>query len=191
MTMQAFGKSIYFGIILLFPIFQSCKTTLYDFKNYSTSSAKGSISGQEWNYAYAYTDPEAKLPEGQEFMIVLVTGATKTACPDRSDQLPDAREVVISIDGKLGEMKIGARSSRLETEDDAFRYVKTERQASLAFFDPSLPEKDQYRFAKSGKVKITTLTKDTVEGSVLAKISKSFFVNGRFKAKVCKYGQLN
>lgn len=175
-------------IVLL--AFSSCKS-LYDLKNYSKSSAKGNISGQEWSYAYAYTNPEAKLADGQEIMIVLVTGKPKHACPDNGDQLPDAREVAIAIDGKTGEMRIGAPTDRLETSDDVFTYRKTERQATVAFFDPSKPKDEQYRFATSGKVRITKLTSEVIEGAVLAKINKVSFVNGRFKAKVCKYGQLN
>jgi len=168
----------------------TCKS-LYDLKNYSKSSAKGNISGVEWIYAYAYTNPEAKLAEGQEIMIVLATGKPKHACPDTGDQLPDAREVAVAIDGKMGEMKIGAPSDRLETANDMFSYRKTERQAAVAFFDPSKPTDEQYKFATSGKVKITKMTNEVIEGAVLAKVNKTSFINGRFKAKVCKYGQLN
>lgn len=181
------GKFAFFCLVAMLG---SCKT-LYDFKGYSKSSAKGVISGEEWSYGYAYTDAEAKLAEGQQYLVVLVTGKTKNACPDKSERLPDAREVIIAIDGKSGEMKIGGRTSALETEDDMFTYVKVERQASVAFFDPGLPETEQYQFARSGKVRITTLNKDVIEGSVLAKINRNLFVNGRFRAKVCKYGQVN
>ncbi len=167
-----------------------CKS-LYDFKNYSKSNVKGNISGTEWTYAYAYTNPEAKLADGQEIMIVLVTAKPKNACPDVNDKLADQREVAIAIDGKIGEMKIGAASDRLETSDDMFTYRKLDRQASVAFFDPSKPNDEQYKFATSGKVKITKISKETIEGAILAKINRSIFVNGRFKAKVCKYGQLN
>ena len=124
-------------------------------------------------------------------MIVLTSGKTRFACPDGKDQLADPREVAIAIDGKPGEMKIGLASDRLETADDTFTYRKVERQASVAFFDPSKPKADQYKFATSGKVKITKINKDVIEGAVLAKVNRSMFVNGKFKAKVCKYGQLN
>lgn len=168
----------------------SCKS-LYDLKSYAKAPAKGSISGRDWSYSYAYTDPEAKLPEGQEMMIVLATGKTKHACPDESDKLPDAREVAIAIDGRTGEMRLGAPSGRFETEDDLFAYKKTSRQASVAFHDPNLPEKQRFKFVTNGKVKITKISADSIEGSVLAKIDKNQFVNGQFKAKICKYGQLN
>lgn len=171
-------------------LFASCKS-LYDLRNYSKSSAKGAVSGEEWTYGYAYTNPEAQLAEGQEIMIVLVTSKPKHACPASDDKLPDQREVAIAIDGKTGEMKIGGRSDRLETEDDLFTYRKIERQATVAFFDPTQTEKNQYKFATSGKVKITKITNEVIEGAVLAKIDRSAFVNGRFKVKVCKYGQLN
>lgn len=177
-------------IFCLVAMLSSCKS-LYDFKGYSKSSAKGAISGEEWSYGYAYTDAEAKLSEGQQYLVVLATGKGKNACPDKSESLPDAREVIIAIDGKAGEMKIGGRSNVLETEEDMFTYVKVERQASVAFFDPSLPEAEQYQFAKSGKVRITTINKDVIEGSILAKVNRTLFVNGRFRAKVCKYGQVN
>jgi hypothetical protein len=180
----------YFVSILCFTMLPSCKS-LYDFKGYLKSNAKGAISGSEWAYSYAYTDPEAELPEGQQFMIVLVSAKPKNACPDKSEQIGDGREAIISIDGKLGEMKIAARSARLETEDDMFEQVKQQRQASAAFFDPSLPQSEQYKFARSGKIKITKLTSEFIEGSIVAKVSRSMFINGKFRAKVCKYGQLN
>jgi hypothetical protein len=168
----------------------SCKS-LYDLKNYSKSSAKGSISGREWTFAYAYTDPEAKLPDGMETMIVLLTAKPKHACPTEDDKVADAREVAIAVDGKTGEMKIGRKSGRFETEDDMFTYTKAERHASVAFHNPSMPDGQQYVFATSGKVKITRKTPDLIEGAVVAKLNENQFVNGQFKAKVCKYGQLN
>lgn len=180
----------FFVSIFVFATFISCKS-LYDFKGYLKSDVKGAISGADWAYSYAYTDPEAELPEGQEFMIVLVSAKPKNACPDKSESIGDGREAIITIDGRVGEMKIGARSNRLETEDDAFEQVKAERQASVAFFDPKLPQKDQYTFARSGKVRITALKKDFIEGSVVAKFNRNMFINGRFRAKVCQYGQLN
>lgn len=179
-----------FLYFLLISQFLGCKS-LYDFRGYSKSSVKGYISGSEWNYVYAYTNPEAKLAEGQEIMIVLATGKPKHACPDADDKLPDPREVAVAIDGKPGEMKIGAPSDRLETNDDAFTYRKVERQASVAFIDPSKAKDDQYKFATSGKVKITKINMDSIEGAIVAKVNKTMFINGRFKAKVCKYGQLN
>jgi hypothetical protein len=184
-------KEIRYGAALAATLNLSHCKSLYDLKNYSKSPLKGVISNSEWSYAYAYTDPEAKLPDGQKMMIVLVTGQPKHACPDQTDKLPDAREVAISIDGKVGEMKIGQKSGRFETEDDQFTYTKTERQASVAFHDPTLPENQQYKFATSGKVKINKITSDSIEGVVLAKISRNSFINGQFKAKVCKFGQLN
>ena len=168
----------------------SCKS-LYDLKSYAKAAAKGSVSGQDWAYAYAYTDPEAKLPDGQEIMIVLTTAKPKHACPDESDKLADAREIAIAIDGKKGEMKLGVSSGRFETEEDMFTYKKTNRQASVAFHDPSLAGSQQFKFATSGKVRITKITADTIEGALVAKIDKNQYVNGQFKAKICKYGQLN
>jgi hypothetical protein len=72
-----------------------------------------------------------------------------------------------------------------------FAYKKKVRQASVAFNDPSLPGDQRYIFATTGKVKITRITPDTIEGAVVAKLNQNQFVNGQFKAKVCKYGQLN
>lgn len=184
------GQHLVVGGLLTLNLIISCKS-LYDLKSYTKAPAKGSVSGEDWAYAYGYTDPEAKLPEGQEMMIVLTTGKPKHACPDESDKLPDAREVAIAIDGKTGEMKLGGSSGRYETEDDLFTYKKSNRQASVAFHDPNLPESQRFKFATTGKVKITKITPDTIEGAVVAKIDKNQFVNGQFKAKRCKYGQLN
>jgi hypothetical protein len=190
MTTQLHKINRFLLLICLSAMLAGCKS-LYDFKNYSKSDAKGTISGEEWAYAYAYTDPEARLSEGQTHLIVLVTASPKDACPDKSELVGDGREVIIAIDGKTGDMKVGGRSEKLETEADAFTYVKPERQASVAFFDPNLPNTEQYKFARSGKVRISTISKNTIEGSVLAKINRKIFVNGKFKAKVCKYGQVN
>jgi hypothetical protein len=190
MNMQVTIIKRFLALICLSAMLTGCKT-LYDFKGYSKSDAKGVISDDEWTYSYAYTDPEARLSDGQSHLIVLVTASPKNACPDKSERVGDGREVIIAIDGKTGEMKIGGRSDKLETEDDMFTYVKPERQASVAFFDPDLPDAEQYKFARSGKVRISILNKEIIEGSVLAKINRKLFVNGKFRAKVCKYGQVN
>jgi len=190
MRSQATKIMRFFSLILCITTFPSCKS-LYDFKGYLKSNVKGAISGTEWAYSYAYTDPEAELPEGAEYMIVLVSAKPKNACPEKSEKIGDGREAIIAIDGKLGEMKIGARSNRLETEDDMFEQVKEERQTSVAFFDPAQPATEQYKFARSGKVKITSLNSEFIEGSIVAKVNRKMFINGKFRAKVCKYGQLN
>jgi hypothetical protein len=179
---------IFFAILITH--ISSCKT-LFDLKNYSKSSAKGSISAKDWIYSYGYTDPEAKLADGQEMMIVLTTAKPKHACPNPEDAVLDAREVAIAIDGKLGEMKLGSKSGKYETQEDLFTYKKEERQATVAFHDPGQAESQQYKFATTGKIKITKITPDSIEGAVVAKYDKNHFINGQFKAKICKYGQLN
>jgi hypothetical protein len=168
----------------------SCKS-FYDLNNYAKSKTKGSISTGEWQYAYGYTDPEAKLPDGMEIMIILTTAKPKHACPDVTDKLADTREVVITVDGKPGEMKIGGSNNRLETEADMFTYKKSERIAQVSFHDPSLPEAKRFLFATRGKVKISKITANSIEGAIVAKFDQTNFVNGQFKAKICKYGQLN
>jgi hypothetical protein len=185
------AKKNYFVLAIFFQFYQvtSCKS-LYEYKNYSTSSAKGVISGDKWSYEYAFTNPEAKLTDGQEIMIVLITGKPNSPCPKPSDLPEDAREVLIAVDGKRGEMKIGASSSALKSDSDAFIYRKPTRSTMVAFLDPSKDKYEQYKFATSGKVKITKISKDTIEGAVVAKVDASMFVNGRFKAKVCNYSQL-
>lgn len=168
----------------------ACKS-LYDRKTYVKTAAAGAIGSGDWKYAYAYTDAEAKLPEGIEYMIILKTQKPANACPDEMDTVKDAREVLIGIDGKPGEMVIGQRSRQYETPDDAFTFKKPQRSGSVAFLDPSKPAKSQYQFATSGKIKITKFSADAIEGMVVAKVSPDYFVNGKFRAKVCKWGQLN
>ncbi len=171
-------------------MFISCKS-FYDLNNYAKSKTKGSINTGEWQYVYGYTDPEAKLPDGMEIMIILTTAKSKHACPNLTNKLTDPREVVITVDGKPGEMKIGGSTNRLETEDDMFSYKKIERIAQVSFHDPSLPESKRFLFATRGKVKISKITTNSIEGAVVAKFDQKNFVNGQFKAKICKYGQLN
>lgn len=168
----------------------SCHS-LYDLKNYVKTPAAGVISDREWNYAYGYTDAEAKRPEGIEYIIVLKTQRLKNACPDEKDIAKDPREVIIGVDGKVGEMIVGGRSGQYETPDDAFTYTKQKRMGSVAFLDPQKPADQQYQFATSGKIRVSKLTKDMIEGAVVAKLNPNHFVNGRFKAKICKWGQLN
>jgi hypothetical protein len=190
MLIQLMKIKNFFLFIIASTILLSCKSR-YDFKGYLKSNAAGAISGKEWAYIYAYTDADAKLPEGQEYLIVLVSEQPKNACPEKGEKVGDGREILITIDGRKGEMKIGARSSRLETEDDMFEQVKESRHTSVAFYDPTLSKNKQYRFAKSGKVKINKINSEVIQGSVIAKINKKVFINGRFEAKICKYGQLN
>jgi hypothetical protein len=181
--------NLFWIIITLFQT-TSCKT-LYDMNGYAKSSAKGSISGTDWAYTYAFTDPEAKLPNGQTILIILAANKPKHACPNPEDMVGDARNVAISIDGKIGEMKINGVTGALETSESQFTYTKADRQGSVAFQDPKLPEAQQYKFATSGKIKITKLTDSVVHGSFVAKINQDNYANGQFKAKLCKHGQLN
>ena len=180
-------------LILLLAFLQvlgACRS-LYDKNNYVKAAASGAIGTTEWKYGYAYTDPEAKLPDGIEVMIVLATRKPKNACPTPNDTVQDNREVVIGIDGKLGEMFIGGRTGEYETGDDLFTYNKPRRFGSVAFVQPAIEEKKQYQFASTGKIKITKMTDTSIEGFVVAKANPSLFVNGKFTAKICKWGQLN
>ncbi|MCX6125334.1 MAG: hypothetical protein NTV34_11405 [Proteobacteria bacterium] len=177
-------------LLCFLPILDACRS-LYDKNNYVKAAASGAIGANEWKYGYAYTDPEAKLPDGIEVMIVLATRKPKNACPTPSDSVLDNREVVIGIDGKLGEMFIGGRTGEYETGDDLFTYNKSKRSGSVAFVEPANEKKKQYQFASSGKIKITKMTDALIEGFVVAKASPSLFVNGKFTAKICKWGQLN
>lgn len=170
--------------------FIHCKS-LYDRNGYMKSPAAGAVTGDDWAYAYAYTDAEAKLPEGVEHIIVLKTQKPKNSCPSEDDVVKDRREVVIGIDGKLGEMAIGSSSGQYETSEDTFNYTKPRRSGTVAFLDPSNSTKNQYKFATSGKIKIIKISADLIEGMVVAKLNPGHFVNGKFKAKVCKWGQLN
>lgn len=179
------------AIILSLALCSTACRSLYDLKNYVKTPAAGAVSDEEWKYAYAYTDAEAKRPDGIEYIIVLKTQRLKNACPDEKDIASDPREVIIGIDGKVGEMAIGGRTGQFETSEDAFTYTKQRRTGSVAFLDPQQPEDKQYQFATTGKIRISKLTKDVIEGAVVAKASPEYFVNGRFKAKVCKWGQLN
>jgi len=168
----------------------SCKS-LYDRTSFVKSPASGEASNHPWTYVYGFTDADSKRPEGISHIIVLMTSKTKNACPDASERGRDARELIIGIDGKLGEMKIGGKSGKYETSEDLFSYTKSERQGSAAFFDPKGPPSKQYQFATSGKIKITKISKTFIEGFILAKVNPDNFANGRFKAKICKWGQLN
>ncbi len=177
-------------LILALTSTQACKS-LYDQTTYSKSKAVGLISNADWSYGYAYTDPDAKLPEGQQIMIVLTVEKPKHACPDAADLVGDGRNISISFDGNIGEMKIGAPSDALENEDTMFRAAKSIRNATVAFQDPNLPVGKQFIFATRGKVKITKISPQLIQGAFVAKFNEKNFGNGQFKAKVCKHGQLN
>ena len=124
-------------------------------------------------------------------MIILTPEKPKHACPDTKDKVGDAREVIITIDGKLGEMKVNPKGTRVEGTDEMFSYKKEVRSSSVAFLNPNLKKEDQYKFAKTGKIKITKKAPDMIEGLVLAKFDPDNFINGKFRAKICKWGQLN
>lgn len=186
-VMPSFANIIFCLSVLLLG---SCKS-LYDRDSFVKTPAKGAIGGPEWSYVYGYTDAEAKLPEGAEYLIVLNAAKPTHACPTPDDKLKDGREAALAIDGKVGQMLLGVRSGQYETADDAFTYQKKVRTGSVAFFDPTKPTDKQYQFATSGKIKILKISATEIEGLVVAKFSRENFINGRFKAKVCKWGQLN
>lgn len=177
-------------MLLTVNVTSGCKS-LYDIKGYTKSNVKGSIGANQWQYGYGYTDPEAKLPDGMDMMIILTTEKPKHACPDQSDKMADGREVLIAIDKKLGELTVGGASGKYETADDLFTYKKSTRKAQVSFHNPARPESLKFLFATSGKVKISKITDTLIEGAVVAKIDRDHYVNGKFKAKICKYGQLN
>ena len=129
--------------------------SFYDLTTYSKAAAKGAISANDFTVLYGYTDPEAKLPDGQEYMMILTPAKPKHACPDSSDKLHDSRELIATIDGKIGEMVVNPQGTRIESEETMFSYKKESRTSSVAFLNPSLPKEDQYKFAKTGKIKLT------------------------------------
>lgn len=178
-------------LVLCFLLIVSGCKSLYDRDTYVKTPAKGSIGGSDWNYVYGYTDAEAKLPEGAEFLLVLAPTKTAHACPEAGDKRKDGREVALAIDGKPGEMLIGARTGQYETADDAFTYKRKSRTGSAAFFDPKKAADKQYQFATSGRIKILKISATEIEGMVVAKLNPDNFINGKFKAKICKWGQLN
>lgn len=188
---RAFSKTVFALVLSAIAAFTSGCRSLYDRDTYVKSPVKGALGGPDWNYVYAYTDAEAKLPEGAEYLVVLTSNKPVHACPDKQDKVKDGREVAIAIDGKVGQMILGGKSGQYETAEDAFTYQKKVRQASVAFFDPSKPADKQYQFATSGKVKILKVSTTEIEGLVIAKVNRDNFINGRFRAKVCKWGQLN
>lgn len=176
------------GFILA--VTSSCKS-LYDIDNYVPKPASGLFASEAWNFAYGFTDPEAKLPDGFDTMIILVSSKPKSNCPDRDDPLLSGKEIAIAIESKSGESHILQNSGAFETEDDLFRYEKQKRVTSVAFIDHNESEQKRYRFATKGKVKILRKSKTDIEGSIMAKFSKSFYINGKFRAKICQFGQLN
>jgi hypothetical protein len=179
-----------FCVLCLCSSLSGCKS-LYDRDTYVKAPVKGALGGSEWSYIYGYTDAEAKLPEGSEHLLVLTPIKPPHACPEPGDKKKDGREVSIAIDGKVGEMIIGARSDRYETADDAFTYKKKSRLGSAAFFDPKKSSDKQYQFATTGKIRILKISATEIEGMIVAKLNPDNFINGRFKAKICKWGQLN
>ena len=195
--MLTFSKNSKISVIIsmLMSVFlvtstQACKSR-YDLNTYSKSKAAGKISEGDWSYGYAYTDPDAKLPAGQEVMLVLLVEKPKHACPDASDLVGDKRNISISFDGKIGDMIIGGATDALETEDTLFSAEKSTRHATVAFQNPSFPEGKQYLFASRGKLKITKITPKIIQGAFVAKFDENNFGNGQFKAKICVHGQLN
>ena len=162
-----------------------------DPNTYLKSPVNGSIGSRPWTYIYAHTDAEAKRPDGIKHILVLTASKPKSGCPDRSETLSDSRELILGIDGKLGEMKVGVKTGNYETEEELFKYSKIQRQATIAFFDPTLQASDQYKFATSGKIKILKITKTLIEGQLVAQFPSDGYINGKFRAKICKWGQLN
>jgi hypothetical protein len=183
------NRQIFYAALVL-GILSGC-STLYDKKNFIKGPATGEFSGKKWTFMYGYTDAESKKPDGVAHLIVLVSAKPDFPCPRDSDKLADQREVIIGVDGKAGEMVIGGRSGQYETDEDTFTYTRSKRQGNAGFFDPKAPVKNQYTFAKSGKIRVTKITADTIEGYVLAKNNPNQFINGRFSAKICKWGQLH
>jgi hypothetical protein len=165
--------------------------SLYDRNNYVKAAARGQISNQDWGFLYGYTDAEAKKPDGIEHIIVLTSTKPVNACPGETEKPKDGREVILGIDGKKGEMQISGRTGQYESPEDLFKYSKTLRKATAAFFDPAKEASLQYQFAKSGKIKVSRISDQFIEGYVVAKLSPEYYANGKFKAKLCKWGQLN
>ena len=104
--------NLIFAIVFAVVTLNSGCKSLYDRDTYVKSSVKGAVGGPDWNYVYAYTDAEAKLPEGSEFLVVLTSNKPVHACPDKEDKVKDGREVSIAIDGKVGQMILGTKSGQ-------------------------------------------------------------------------------
>lgn len=177
-------------LISLMVLATGCRS-LYDRSDYVKSPVKGQISASDWLYVYAYTDAEAKKPDGIAHILVLTTRKPTNGCPSQDNTVTGHKELIIGIDGKVGEMTVGGKSGEYESSDEMFTYKKAQRKGTVAFFDASKQGTAQYQFATNGKIKITKITATTIEGFVLARINPDNYANGKFKAKLCKWGQLN
>jgi hypothetical protein len=179
-----------FGLVLTSVLATSCRS-LYDSNQYLKDPALGKIAKQDWNFLYGYTDAETKRPEGIDYIIVLQSIKPSYACPNAEDPDQQTPQVVVGIDGKLGDLKIGGKSGKYETGEDVFKYSKTERKGTAAFFDPKKKQSNPYTFATTGKIRVTKISEQFIEGYIVAKYNPEYFINGKFKAKVCKWGQLH
>ncbi len=169
----------------------SCASSRAEIETLLNENLSGTLNAQPWQFVYGYTDPEARLPEGQAHMIVLLATRPKINCPDEKTPLTDTRAVVFTIPAKPTLLGIGkkalAKKSEYGFDGDPLERVA---QGAMAFSFGTKPKRAM-KSASTGLIKITSITSTQIRGQIFGKIDAQNYVNGQFIARVCQYGQIN
>lgn len=169
--------------------FTACKSGLYGRRAYVDEPVSGAINGQEWQIAYAYTDPFLDPPDGMTHYIVLVASTATRDCPKNENNLESASSVMFSLDGKKGEMTLARKRLANDEFDDA-EVAATARSTTLAFIYDN-KGKQESLLAEQGRIKIDKIGKKFISGRLYAQVNERNYVNGKFKAKVCSAPERN
>lgn len=141
-------------------------------KTYVNQDLYGVIDGKLWNYKHAYIDPSIKTPEEEDLVLVFLPFKPKNPC-DKSaqEQAGVATVMATAPNSKLAVMLERGTSRMLQ-----FHFEREGRQFVTS--------------AKIGKLKLTKLGSDRVQGKLLAKYNKRLWVAGNFEAVVCDYREM-
>jgi len=130
----------------------------------------GRIGGRDWQYKYAFIDPTIDTPEDNDLVFVFLSYKPKDPCPRDSTGAGDRRSVMVSAPQQTKRtiaLKRGTHRSLV------FQYKAGPKQVA--------------NVAKKGRIKLTSISSDTIKGKVWAQLNDGNWVSGRFKAAVCDY----
>jgi hypothetical protein len=128
----------------------------------------GRIDGRDWQYKYAYIDPTLETPDEEDVLFVFLPYKPKESCPKSADDARDSRQIRLAAPKNTKLVKIKAGTSKNLT----FQY----QMKNGAPFATS---------AKKGKIKLTSVSGDTVKGKLFALSNNNHWVSGNFTAVVC------
>lgn len=142
-------------------------------KNYVNQDLYGVIDGKLWTYKHAYVDPSIATPEEEDLVVVFLPFKPKNPCDKAAHEQAGVTSVMATAPNSTLAVMLERGTSRMLQ----FHFERQGRQFVTS--------------AKVGKLKLTKLGTDKLQGKLLAKYNNKLWVAGNFEAVICDYRDMH